>query len=344
MSKKDEIINTFKERINNNTWKPGDKLPAEVDLAKTFNVSRSTLRLALSELEHSGLVERILGSGTFIKDANYKKYIIIAVPDIFSENNFYWSYNYIAQKLKTYARDKGFKTFVYFINKDISFFNTVKIPPYDIEGWVNINLDFKVQELLTSDVLSKKIPVINALSLDTAQYNVTIDIYDMAKKIDYLLKKYNLKKALVFNSFDDENIEIHRLTFYNYGLDYYFSQKYKTVKVKGKYTTEERKQVIIDNLLKYKDIVDTFVFTDDTMFKSALSVLYDHNLFSKKIITHTNYPNDISYPQNICMLQFDLDVLAENIIGLLQKIINKEYIDIANIYLPVKIINEEILK
>jgi len=44
-----------------------DKLPSENILAQKFNVSRTTARKVLSELESEGQIERIQGKGTFIK-------------------------------------------------------------------------------------------------------------------------------------------------------------------------------------------------------------------------------------------------------------------------------------
>src|ERR1700678_3722971 len=50
------------------TLVPGDKLPAEQDLATWFGVSRMTLRHALAELTRRGLVTRAVGrhGGTFV--------------------------------------------------------------------------------------------------------------------------------------------------------------------------------------------------------------------------------------------------------------------------------------
>jgi GntR family transcriptional regulator len=51
-------------------FKPGDKLPAEQDLAGWFGVSRMTLRHALGELARRGLVTRSVGrgGGTFVAE------------------------------------------------------------------------------------------------------------------------------------------------------------------------------------------------------------------------------------------------------------------------------------
>ena len=43
-----------------------DRLPAERQLAETFNVSRGTIREALRRLEELGMVTREIGSGTFV--------------------------------------------------------------------------------------------------------------------------------------------------------------------------------------------------------------------------------------------------------------------------------------
>jgi GntR family transcriptional repressor for pyruvate dehydrogenase complex len=50
------------ERITSRTLSAGDRLPAELELARQFGVNRSTVREALRELESSGLLRRERGS------------------------------------------------------------------------------------------------------------------------------------------------------------------------------------------------------------------------------------------------------------------------------------------
>ena len=48
--------------------KPGQALPSEDSLADQFSVARSTVRQALAELQRSGMVRRVQGSGTFVEE------------------------------------------------------------------------------------------------------------------------------------------------------------------------------------------------------------------------------------------------------------------------------------
>ena len=59
----DEIARLIDER----TFKPGERLPAERALAIQLGVSRSSLREALSALELAGRVEIRLGSGVYVR-------------------------------------------------------------------------------------------------------------------------------------------------------------------------------------------------------------------------------------------------------------------------------------
>jgi GntR family transcriptional regulator len=56
-------------RIRSGELGPGQKLPAERDLARTLGVSRMTVRQALGSLADRGLVERGVGRGTFVSGA-----------------------------------------------------------------------------------------------------------------------------------------------------------------------------------------------------------------------------------------------------------------------------------
>src|SRR5680860_1746967 len=52
--------------IENAKYLPGDRLPTEGELQRSYKVSRVTVRTALKRLEEDGLITTIRGSGTFV--------------------------------------------------------------------------------------------------------------------------------------------------------------------------------------------------------------------------------------------------------------------------------------
>ncbi|WP_372630471.1 GntR family transcriptional regulator [Cohnella sp.] len=55
------------KQIQTGIYSVGQKLPTEAELCVMYNASRTTIRLALNELEFQGILERIQGKGTFVK-------------------------------------------------------------------------------------------------------------------------------------------------------------------------------------------------------------------------------------------------------------------------------------
>ena len=60
------IHDKIKEDVDDGTWKIGQRLPSERDLCETFDVSRMTVRQAITLLVDEGILERKPGSGTFV--------------------------------------------------------------------------------------------------------------------------------------------------------------------------------------------------------------------------------------------------------------------------------------
>lgn len=58
----DIIINQIEQEI----YKPNDKLPSERELCEIYNVSRMTVRQALLELEREGYIYKLHGLGSFV--------------------------------------------------------------------------------------------------------------------------------------------------------------------------------------------------------------------------------------------------------------------------------------
>lgn len=66
MSKYSEIADKLREEIKAGAYAKSGKLPTEYELVTRFNVSRQTVRQAISSLKAEGVVYQIQGSGTFV--------------------------------------------------------------------------------------------------------------------------------------------------------------------------------------------------------------------------------------------------------------------------------------
>lgn len=64
----DSISQQLKRLIEEGKLAPGDRLPAERELAERFKVSRNSVRDALRTLEARGLIEIRQGDGTYVRD------------------------------------------------------------------------------------------------------------------------------------------------------------------------------------------------------------------------------------------------------------------------------------
>lgn len=77
------IHDQIKKEIEDGIWKIGDRLPSERELSETFGVSRMTLRQAIQTLADEGILERKIGSGTYV--ARQKVQEMMSGPTSFSD-------------------------------------------------------------------------------------------------------------------------------------------------------------------------------------------------------------------------------------------------------------------
>ncbi len=68
---RDKVADYIKRNIADERYRPGDKLPTEMKLSQTLNVSRVTVRRALDMLESDDIINRVFGKGAFVKQKAY---------------------------------------------------------------------------------------------------------------------------------------------------------------------------------------------------------------------------------------------------------------------------------
>ncbi|QBD77143.1 GntR family transcriptional regulator [Ktedonosporobacter rubrisoli] len=61
-----QLKEIMREQIRSGAWQPGDRIPSEVEVRQHFDVSRATVRQAVTSLEQEGLLTRQQGRGTFV--------------------------------------------------------------------------------------------------------------------------------------------------------------------------------------------------------------------------------------------------------------------------------------
>jgi GntR family transcriptional regulator len=68
-----QLVSIIKRNISAGTLAVGALLPSETELCSAFNVSRSTVRQAIGELEGDGLVIRKQGRGTYVAERKMRR-------------------------------------------------------------------------------------------------------------------------------------------------------------------------------------------------------------------------------------------------------------------------------
>jgi GntR family transcriptional regulator of arabinose operon len=61
-----QLLNQMRHLILSGRWIPGSRIPSEPELQHKLQISRSTIRQALSNAEAEGLIVRVPGKGTFV--------------------------------------------------------------------------------------------------------------------------------------------------------------------------------------------------------------------------------------------------------------------------------------
>lgn len=67
-----QLLNHLREQIVSGQYPSGSRLPSESELIASFGISRGPIRQAMGILENEGLIERVKGSGTFVRDMRPK--------------------------------------------------------------------------------------------------------------------------------------------------------------------------------------------------------------------------------------------------------------------------------
>lgn len=115
-----EVFNSIIEMINNQEFVNGDKLPGEVELSESFQVSRNSVREALKSLEILGIVSSKSGTGTVVCETALRNIKYLNMINQLNDDNIIremWQTRIIIEPELTYlaiknATDKDIKKIV----------------------------------------------------------------------------------------------------------------------------------------------------------------------------------------------------------------------------------------
>ncbi|WP_338876983.1 GntR family transcriptional regulator [Spirosoma sp. SC4-14] len=72
------------EKIKTGELQPGDQIPSENELIKTFNISNTTARKTLLEIESKGWARRIKGKGTYVLNRTEDHHLLRTLGSIYA--------------------------------------------------------------------------------------------------------------------------------------------------------------------------------------------------------------------------------------------------------------------
>jgi len=105
-----QISAWLKELIHTGRYKPGEKLPSEVELSQVCGVNRNTLRQAISELTAIGLLRKEKGTGTFVAasapvELRHKLERILSFTDLMRDSGIAESTKILKKSMETATDD-----------------------------------------------------------------------------------------------------------------------------------------------------------------------------------------------------------------------------------------------
>lgn len=118
MSKYQQVIEWVQRRLRTGELKTGDRLETEAEIAQRFSFSRQTVRQALTNLEQEGIIEKIQGSGSYIRRQLPRENKLALTRSVTIISSYTDSYIFprILQSMAAVLEKSGYSTRIMFTN------------------------------------------------------------------------------------------------------------------------------------------------------------------------------------------------------------------------------------
>lgn len=285
------------DNIRNSVYEPGKVIPTERELSERFEVSRYTIRMAITELVHEGYLYRVQGNGTFVyeKDPliakNQSKIIGVIAPSFKDEY-----YIKIINGIEEYIWQEGY--IVAFSSSEDDYIkeaeNIQRMKENGAAGLIILPAEDQEDSTAISDLKSESFPfVLVDRRLDDCETDCVMsdNIEGGYKATQYLIKLGHERIAFVkeiFSKTSSINDRVHgyKKALKDYGIEYNSELVY---------TYNEDKETGNDHEKLYNFI--------QKMKPTAIIAI--HDFLAINVIFKVCKEYNISVPEDISLIGFD---------------------------------------
>ena len=347
MEKNNLLYDLISEKVKNGTWKRGDRIFSEIELAKQLGVSRNTVREALSVFIEKGAISKKVGSGSYIENVSYfkdQKYILISINDFYLNDRRGEPYRQTLYYLKNEIINRGYEPLVYMFSQE----KGKPIVRFDVTEVAGV-ITFLGNEKIDERFIKSGIPIVSVMGCTPGIYPSSImDYRKFYETIKDIINEYNWKDILfvsfyrnLFTKFEQGfDVYVH------YAMESYFAERYKFIRCNFDYSMSDAGSVFRTALKDFDKVPDAVIFPDDIVYNACYNVFFEFDDMMSKtnIVTYSSGDVDIKGKYSPCTIGFDLNQLVKNCVDMLEEYIDKRYIGETTKLINPIITNKNVLK
>ncbi|KKK38921.1 hypothetical protein WQ57_06120 [Mesobacillus campisalis] len=149
------IAENINSKINDGTFKVGDRLPAERDIAEQMSVSRASVREALAILEILGTVEIRVGDGSYVRQKIEDFRFELNKIKNFSLYELIEARSYIEGMIVEIAVEKATEEDIIELKKNISEMESILDDDEQVDRFFELGMEFhkKLAKVVNNEVI-----------------------------------------------------------------------------------------------------------------------------------------------------------------------------------------------
>lgn len=204
------VYEELKNEISNGRLALGERMPSELQLMEQYGYSRQTVRKALEELANDGFIQKVRGSGSFVRRSaaevgNYSKTVMFIA--LFAEHYYFSQYIGGVEKV---LKEKGYVLNVRISNNnpeeeancltdamEKGYAGILLIPAQSGYMYSNLYMYRKIKELMIPCI------TLGGWLAYSGLHCVAVDDFEGGKKaVEYLINKGHREIACIMNNAD----------------------------------------------------------------------------------------------------------------------------------------------